>query len=51
MEDMGISEKELKLLISFVQDDLDEALESDDMEDIKKRIKSVRDKFQQYLED
>lgn len=48
---MGISEKELKLLMNFIKDDLTEAKESDDTEIKDKKIERILDHIQQYLED
>ena len=51
MEDMSISEKELKLLMNFVKDDLKEARESEDTEKKNYMIDRVLEHIQQYLED
>lgn len=51
MEDMGISEKELKLLMNFIKDDLTEAKESNNTEDKDKKIDRVLEHIQQSLED
>lgn len=51
MEDMSISEKELKLLMNFVKDDLKEARESEDTEKKNYKIDRVLEHIQQYLED
>ena len=49
--DMAISEKELKLLMSFIKDDLTEAKESDQEEIKNMKIERVLEHIQQYLED
>lgn len=49
--DMGISEKELKLLMNFVKDDLKEAREIEDTEKKNNKIDRVLEHIQQYLED
>ncbi len=51
MEEMGISEKELKLLMNFIKDDLIEAKESTDTEQKDRKIERVLEHIQQYLED
>lgn len=51
LEETGISEKELKLLMNFIKDDLTEARESDDMEKKDKKIDGILKHIQQYLED
>lgn len=51
MENMAISEKELKLLMNFIKDDLTEAKESDDKEVKNNKIEKVLEHIQQYLED
>lgn len=51
MEDMAISEKELKLLMNFVKDDLTEARESEDVEKKDEKNEKVLKHIQQYLED
>lgn len=51
LADMGISEKELKLLMNFIKDDLMEAKESNDEEKKNLKIERVLDHIQQYLED
>lgn len=51
MEKMAISEKELKLLMNFIKDDLTEAKESDDKEVKNNKIERVLEHIQQYLED
>ena len=48
---MGISEKELKLLMNFVKDALKEARDSEDIEKKNSKIDSVLEHIQQYLED
>lgn len=48
---MAISEKELKLLMNFVKDDLTEARESEDVEKKDEKIEKVLKHIQQYLED
>ncbi len=49
--DMAISEKELKLLLNFVKDNLQEAKETKDEEIRNKRIDKTLEHIQQYLED
>ena len=49
--DMATSEKELKLLMNFVKDDLKEARESEDTEKKNSKIDRVLEHIQQYLED
>lgn len=49
--DMAISEKELKLLMNFVKDDLKEARDSEDAEIKNQKIDRVLEHIQQYLED
>ena len=51
LQDMAISEKELKLLLNFVKDNLEEAKESKDENDRNMRIQKTLDHIQQYLED
>lgn len=51
MEEMAISEKELKLLMSFIKDDLMEAQQSNDIEVKNKKIKKVLGHIQCYLQD
>ena len=51
MEDMAISEKELKLLMSFIKDYLIEAKETTDEEKRNLKIEKVLEHIQQYLED
>ena len=51
MLDMAISEKELKLLMNFMKDDLTEAKESEETEKKNKKIDRVLEHIQQYLED
>lgn len=51
MLDMAISEKELKLLMNFIKDDLTEARESTDTEKKDIKITKVLEHIQQYLED
>lgn len=48
---MAISEKELKLLMNFIKDDLNEAKNSQDIEEKDSKIKRVLEHIQQYLED
>ena len=50
-EEMSISEKEMKLLMNFVKDDLKEARDSEDIEKKNKKIERVLEHIQQYLED
>ena len=49
--DMAISEKELKLLMNFIKDDLTDAKESDKEEIKNMKIERVLEHIQQYLED
>ncbi len=51
MEEMAISEKELKLLLNFVKDNLQEARETKDEENRNRRIDKTLEHIQQYLED
>ena len=51
MLDMAISEKEFKLLMNFIKDDLTEAKESEETEKKNKKIDRVLEHIQQYLED
>lgn len=51
MEEIAISEKELKLLLNFVKDNLQEARETKDEENRNKRIDKTLEHIQQYLED
>ncbi len=51
MDEMAISEKELKLLLNFVKDNLQEARETKDEENRNKRIDKTLEHIQQYLED
>lgn len=51
MADMAISEKELKLLMNFIKDDLIEAKESKDDTKKNSKIERVLEHIQQYLED
>ena len=48
---MSISEKELKLLVNFMKDDLKEAMDASDAEDKDKIIAKILEHLQQYLED
>lgn len=48
---MAISEKELKLLLNFIKDNLQEARETDDEENRNRRIDQTLAHIQQYLED
>ena len=50
-QDMAISEKELKLLMNFIKDDLMEAKETTDSEKKNNKIDRVLEHIQQYLED
>lgn len=50
-EIMAISEKELKLLMNFVKDDLKEAWESEDIDKKNEIISKVLEHIQNYLED
>lgn len=51
MFDMAISEKELKLLMNFIKDDLKEAKESEDTDKKNEKIEKILEHIQQYLED
>ncbi len=51
IRDMAISEKELKLLMNFIKDDLTEAKEATDSEKKDRKIDRVLEHIQQYLED
>ena len=51
MEKMAISEKETKLLLNFVKDDLLEAKEARNEEDKNRKIDKTLEHIQQYLED
>ncbi len=51
LTDTSISEKELKLLMNFIKDDLTEAKESKDEEKKNSKIERVLEHIQQYLED
>lgn len=51
MDEMAISEKEMKLLMNFVKDDLKEARDSEDVEKKNRKIDRVLEHIQQYLED
>lgn len=51
MEEIAISEKELKLLLNFVKDNLQEARETKDEENRNRRIDKTLEHIQQYLED
>ncbi|MBR1635620.1 MAG: hypothetical protein IJ682_11265 [Lachnospiraceae bacterium] len=48
---MAISEKELKLLLNFVKDNIKEAKETKDEAVRDDRLKKTLDHIQQYLED
>lgn len=50
-EKITISEKELKLLMNFVKDDLKEARNSENTEEKNEKIDRVLEHIQQYLED
>jgi hypothetical protein len=49
--DVAISEKELKLLMNFIKDDLKEAKECKEIETKDIKIEKVLEHIQQYLED
>lgn len=49
--DIAINEKELKLLLNFVKDNLQEARDAKDEENRNKRIDRTLEHIQQYLED
>ena len=51
MDEMAISQKEMKLLMNFVKDDLIEARDSEDIEKKNSKIDRVLEHIQQYLED
>lgn len=51
IDEMAISEKEMKLLMNFVKDDLKEARDSEDIEKKNSKIDRVLEHIQQYLED
>lgn len=51
IDEMAISEKEMKLLMNFVKDDLKEARDSEDVETKNDKIDRVLKHIQQYLED
>jgi hypothetical protein len=48
---MAISEKELKLLMNFLKDDLKEILEKKELDEKDGLVKKILDNIQQYLED
>ena len=48
---MAISEEELKLLMNFIKDDLNEAKESEKLEEKDTKIDRILKHIQQYLED
>ena len=50
-ENMAISEKELKLLMNFIKDDLQEAKDEHETEKRNQKIDRVLEHIQQYLED
>ena len=50
-KEMTISEKELKLLMNFLKDDLIEVKESKDEKKKNEKIERVLEHIQQYLED
>ena len=47
----SISEKELKLLMNFIKDNLQEARDTDNEELRKERLEKTLEHIQQYLED
>lgn len=49
--DLTISKKELKLLLNFVKDNLQEAREAKDEENRNRKIDRTLEHIQQYLED
>lgn len=51
LDKMSISEKELKLLMNFVKDDLTEARNSEDTQKKNEKIDRVLEHIQTYLED
>lgn len=51
LQDMAINEKELKLLLNFVKDNLEEAKDTKNEEDRNMRIQKTLDHIQQYLDD
>lgn len=50
-DEVAISEKELKLLLSFVKDDLKEARDIEDVTQKNSKIDRVPEHIRQYLED
>lgn len=48
---MSISEKELKLLLNFVKDDLEEVKKGKTVEEKDERVEKVLKHIQQFLED
>lgn len=50
MEERAIREKEMKLLMDFVKDDLKEARDSEGLEEKNNKIDRVLEHIQQYLE-
>lgn len=51
LDETAIREKEMKLLMNFVKDDLEEARDSEDVEKKNSKIDRVLEHIQQYLED
>jgi len=51
MEEVAIGDKELKLLMHFIEDALKEARECEDVEKKNNKIDRVLEHIQQYLED
>ena len=51
MEEMSISDKDMKFLMNFVKDDLNEAIDIEDIEKKNNKIDRVLEHIQQYLED
>lgn len=51
LQDVAISEKELKLLLNFIKDNLEEAKDTKDEKDRNMRIQKTLDHIQQYLDD
>ncbi len=49
--DMAISEKEFKLLVNFMKDDLQKARDHKEIEQKDKKIDKILEHLQQYLED
>ncbi len=50
-DEIAIGEKEMKLLMNFVKDDLEEARDSEDVEKKNSKIDRMLEHIQRYLED